>query len=63
MKGLEDMVGVWLIAALVTVLGLVGLVLAAGARDGGLLAFGLSLAGFAVVYDFWAISYSHDHEG
>lgn len=61
MKTLEDMVGFWLIAALVTVFGLLGLVLAAGARDTGIMAFGLLLAGFAVLYDYWAISYSHDH--
>lgn len=61
MKSLEDMVGFWLLAALVTVLGLFGLVLAAGARDGGIMAFGLLLAGFAVLFDYWAISYTHDH--
>ena len=61
MKTLEDMVGFWLLAALVTVFGLLGLVLAAGARDAGITAFGLLLAGFAVLYDYWAISYAHDH--
>jgi hypothetical protein len=61
MKSMEDMVGFWLIATLVTVLGLLGLVLAAGARDGGITAFGLLLAGFAVLYDYWAINYIHDH--
>lgn len=52
--------GYWVIAALVTVLGLLGIVLAAGARDGGMQAFGLALAAFAVFYDFWAINRSHE---
>lgn len=52
--------GYWVIAALVTVLGLLGIVLAAGARDGGIQAFGLAMAAFAVFYDFWAINRSHE---
>ncbi|MFC3674831.1 hypothetical protein [Ferrovibrio xuzhouensis] len=61
MKSIEDLVSFWLFAALVTVFGLVGLVLAAGAKDDSIAAFGLLLAGFAVLFDYWAISYAHDH--
>src|SRR3546814_1147104 len=38
MKSIEDLVSFWLFAALVTVFGLVGLVLAAGAKDDGIAA-------------------------
>lgn len=61
MKSTEDLVSFWLFAALVTVGGVLGLVLAAGAKDIGMTAFGLLLAGFAVLFDYWAISYTHDH--
>lgn len=61
MKSTEDLVSFWLFAALVTVCGLLGLVLAAGARDIGMTAFGLLLAGFAVLFDYWAIHYTHEY--
>jgi hypothetical protein len=41
-----------LVGLLVAVLGLVGLVLAAGALDDEIYIFGLALIGFAVVFDF-----------
>lgn len=44
-------VGDILVGLLVTVLGLVGLVMASGALDDEIFIFGLSLAGFAVLFD------------
>jgi len=61
MTSMEDTAGFWILSALVTVFGVVGLVLAAGAHDAGMSAFGLLLAGFAVLYDYWAIVYAHDY--
>lgn len=45
----------WIVAAMVTLLGVIGLVLAAGAWDSGISVFGLALAAFAVLYNFFAI--------
>lgn len=47
--------GYWIMSALVTLLGFAGLFLAAGAWDSGIAAFGLALAAFAVLYNFFAI--------
>lgn len=55
-----SILGYWIIAALVVVLGLLGLVLAAGASDGGMLYFGMALAAFAVGYVFFAIHRTHE---
>lgn len=60
MSNIGNTLGYWVIAALVTVLGLVGIVLAAGAHDAGMQAFGLALAAFAVAYDFFAIHRTHE---
>ncbi|MGE0415176.1 MAG: hypothetical protein AB7O80_00090 [Acetobacteraceae bacterium] len=38
------------VGLLVTLLGLIGLILGAGATDDGIYVFGLSLAGFSVVF-------------
>ncbi len=38
------------VGLLVSLLGLIGLILGAGATDDGMYVFGLSLAGFAVVF-------------
>jgi hypothetical protein len=43
------------VGAIVLVLGLVGLILASGALDGEMFIFGLSLAGFAVIFEFGLI--------
>ena len=43
------------VGLLVSVLGLVGLILASGANDEEMYVFGLSLAGFAVVFVFGLI--------
>ncbi len=58
-----------LVGALVLLLGLVGLILASGAMDGGMYVFGLSLAGFAAAFGFGLIRAHYDridaarHEG
>lgn len=59
MSNIGKVLGFWVMGALVTVLGVLGLVLAADARDGGMLWFGLALAVFAVIYDFFAIHVAH----
>ena len=41
-----------IVGLLMTVLGLTGLILASGAMDDEMYVFGLSLFGFAVVFDF-----------
>ncbi len=49
-----------MVGLLVLVLGLVGLVLASGALDDGMYVFGLSLAGFAVVFDLGIVKRHFD---
>ena len=48
------------VGVLVLVLGLVGLVLASGALDGGMFLFGLSLAGFAALFGLRTIKRHYD---
>jgi len=48
------------VGLLVLVLGLIGLLLASGALDDGMFVFGLSLAGFAVVFDIGLIKRHFD---
>ena len=48
------------VGMLVLVLGLVGLVLASGALDGEIFLFGLSLAGFAAVFELGLIKRHFD---
>ena len=56
---MDTTLGYWIMSALVTLLGLGGLFLAAGAWDTGISAFGLALAVFAVLYNFFAIHRTH----
>ncbi len=49
-----------MVALLMIVLGLIGLILAAGATDDGMHVFGLGLAGFAVVFVFGQIRSHYD---
>ncbi len=49
---MSETVSELVVGLLVTVLGLVGLVLVAGAIDDGIYVFGLGLAAFAVLFDF-----------
>ena len=48
------------IGTLLSVLGLVGLVLAGGAIDAGMLQFGLALFGFTFFFDLWLIKQHFD---
>jgi hypothetical protein len=47
----------WIICALVTVLGILGVVMAANAVDFGISVFGIALAVFSVLYNYWAVVY------
>jgi hypothetical protein len=53
-------IGDVLVGLLVAVLGLVGLVMASGAMDNEIFIFGLSLAGFAVVFEFGLVRAHYD---
>jgi hypothetical protein len=48
------------IGSLVSLLGLLGLILAGGAIDNGMYHFGLALFGFALFYVFWLIKKHFD---
>lgn len=48
------------IGTLLSLLGLLGLVLAGGAIDSGMYQFGLALFGFAVFFDLWLIKRHFD---
>ena len=50
----------WVIGALVSMLGLLGLVLASNALDAGMYHFGFALFGFAVFFIFWLIKTHFD---
>jgi hypothetical protein len=50
----------WIMGILAAVLGLVGLLMAGAAHDFGILAFGLALALFAVVFCWWMIKTAYD---
>lgn len=54
--GLAD----WAVGIFVGVLGLIGLVLASGAMDDEIYIFGLSVAAFAVLFDFGLIRAAYD---
>ena len=49
-----------MVGLLVGILGLVGLILASGALDEEMYIFGLSLAGFAVVFDIGLVKRHYD---
>ena len=50
----------WLVGAAVTLLGLLGLTMAAKAEDIGVHLFGMLLFGFSVAFDFFLIKLSYD---
>jgi len=52
--------GKWIVGGIVSLLGLIGLFLAANARDDGIYLFGLAVAAFAVFYVFAAIKNAFD---
>jgi|SRR6185312_3516368 len=49
-----------IVGLMMAVFGLLGLVLASGATDDGMYVFGLSLAGFAAVFDFGLMRRHYD---
>ncbi len=57
---MHEQTGDFVVGLLVFVLGLVGLVMASGALDDGMYVFGLSLAGFAVVFDLGIVKRHFD---
>lgn len=50
----------WIMGIFAVLLGLVGLFMAAGARDVGILGFGLGLALFGVLFCWWMIKTAYD---
>jgi len=50
----------WVIGAVVSGFGVLGLILASGAIDTGMYHFGLALFGFSVFYVFWLIKTHFD---
>ncbi|MBX3454419.1 hypothetical protein [Ferrovibrio sp.] len=52
-----NIIGFWVMSVLTVLLGIVGVVIAARAHDFGATFFGLGLAVFAVIYNYWAVLY------
>jgi uncharacterized membrane protein YjjP (DUF1212 family) len=52
--------GKWIVGGIVSLLGVIGLFLAANAKDNGIYLFGFAIAAFAIVYIFAAIKQSYD---
>ncbi|MBX9947147.1 MAG: hypothetical protein K2Y40_23945 [Reyranella sp.] len=50
----------WIMGILSALFGFIGLFMAAGARDFGILAFGLALSGFAILFCWWMIKLAYD---
>lgn len=57
---MHEQTGDLLVGLLVLILGMIGLVLASGALDDEMYVFGLSLAGFAVVFDLGLVKRHFD---
>lgn len=57
---MHEQTGDLVVGLMVLVLGLTGLILASGALDDAMYVFGLSLAGFAVVFDLGLIKRHFD---
>lgn len=60
---MNDTISSWVMGIFVGVLGLVGLVLASGARDGAVYGFGLGVFCFAVLFVFLLIKRGYDAAG
>jgi hypothetical protein len=52
--------GKWIVGGFVSLLGMIGLFLAANAKDNGIYFFGFAIAAFAILYVFAAIKQSYD---
>ena len=50
----------WIMGIMAALFGFVGLFMASGARDAGILGFGLALALFAVLFCWWMIKIAYD---
>jgi hypothetical protein len=50
----------WIMGIFTGLLGLVGLFMAGAARDFGILAFGLALALYAILFCWWMIKIAYD---
>ncbi len=59
---MQENLGDWIVGILVSVLGLAGLFLWAGAQDVEMTIFGLALAGFAVVFVIGLIKRHYDEK-
>ena len=57
---MEDRVSSWVMGVFVGVLGLVGLVLAAGAHDAPIYGFGLGVFAFAILFVFFLVKRAFD---
>ncbi len=57
---MHEQTGDLVVGLLVGILGLIGLILASGALDEEMYIFGLSLAGFAVVFDIGLVKRHYD---
>lgn len=55
----DDLLGYWVVAGILILMGCVGIVLAAKATDTAMEVFGLVLAGFAVFFSYFAIHRTH----
>lgn len=54
--------GKWIVGGIVSLLGVIGLFLAANAKDDGIYLFGFAIAAFAIFYVFAAIKQSYDRK-
>ncbi len=54
-----EVISYWVICAMLVVLGMLGIVVAVNAVDMAMQVFGLVLAGFAVLFCYFAIDRSH----
>jgi hypothetical protein len=52
----------WIMGIFTGLLGLAGLLMAGAARDFGILAFGLALALYAVLFCWWMIKTAYDED-
>ncbi len=52
--------GSYVMALLATIFALIGIILAAFAEDGGMYLFGLSLAAFGILFDFFLLKRHFD---
>jgi hypothetical protein len=57
---MSDVISSWVMGVFVGLLGLVGLVLASGARDGAVYGFGIGVFIFAVLFVFLLIKRGYD---